>query len=613
MENYSYKIQCEVDIPFLGKVHFLKNFFVDRIETELKQHLRFSKLVLNSPHLEGLHFLLDIPLYKRNDFLNLLYYLSDVAVSQTSEKVNLKRYSVDIRGFLQFYFLMTEIAHFPYHFTFSRWIKRNNEILNYIINLLKELIVDNLSKTLKVSISTIKTDIISERNFEYRNFLLWSLLIGDVIVHKLEDIKNTENTKSITYESFKSFYELFTKFILFQYVLNREENLKLFIERKLYKEIIKEKDGEKERDLWDNFAKTFFHTQRLIKRIRHLSTMFIDAPNLLKLLNPSKEKIIQFLMLGTDDIEISFIYRFLGDFFFSESLTSTYIDFVENQIEKKKINSLFNELSSKTSNEPDKFEKVLDQLYFLVLENFTLKTKSQIDKFPKFSYYINLVRSTTNKSQESANKLLEKICKLCFIKKDADIEEISQKIKEVSELIKSPPEPFKKNKTFKKLGIQLIFWLISEILKKDSNSTIDIEPSYRTLVIYKDNDNKKPHIYSFIKDKAIELPLVPYEHEELNELLKIFNNQDASTRKVQGKQRSLIAFYSIIWKSPPNNNEIDFLIVEIKKEEIVIKLGEDENIEKKSWGKELRNLLKKQNWLEENNGRILSKRFTLTK
>ncbi len=189
MSEYTFKIVKDINIPSIGKRKFLKNKFVDELEHILEKD-SFLKYSFQYPHLEGLHKIFNIPKYTRKDFLNVLYYFSDLVVSKTFEKPQFE--NIDFHGFLQFYFLITEISHFPFYFIFCHWLKKENlhlYFLKFINSVVKEELENIFIKTNKYeplgkerfSFVLGRTQKIIEnklkKSFEFRVFYFLSLII----------------------------------------------------------------------------------------------------------------------------------------------------------------------------------------------------------------------------------------------------------------------------------------------------------------------------------------------------------------------------------------------------------------------------------------------------
>jgi len=147
-----------------------------------------------------------------------------------------------------------------------------------------------LNRTQKIIENKLK------KSFEFRVFYFLSLIILKYIECKY--IGSSE----ILGKYFEAFKSQFVKLIISQYIFNQNKFFEEFLKGNFYKYFvnINEKD-KKERDYWEKFCKNFIFSQRIIKRIRHSSTMFLDTRHLLFLIQPEENKLIEILSLQSDD------------------------------------------------------------------------------------------------------------------------------------------------------------------------------------------------------------------------------------------------------------------------------------------------------------------------
>jgi len=584
LSEYTFKIVKDINIPSIGKRKFLKNKFVDELEHILEKD-SFLKYSFQYPHLEGLHKIFNIPKYTRKDFLNVLYYFSDLVVSKTFEKPQFE--NIDFHGFLQFYFLITEISHFPFYFTFCHWLKKENlhlYFLKFINSVVKEELENIFIKTNKYEplgeerfrFVLNRTQKIIEnklkKSFEFRVFYFLSLIILKYIEYKY--IKGDEALGKY-FEAFKS---QFVKLIIFQYIFNQNKFFEEFLKGKFYKYFvnINEKDKE-EREYWTKFCKNFIFSQRIIKRIRHSSTMFLDARHLLFLIQPEENKLIEILSLQSDDVEESEIYNFLHNYHFSDDIKEIYLNILntykfQSFQERKKLVIL----KKKIENIKKNFEII--NLFEDIFNCFSLRNEyEKIFTYPKIFYIIKEKMYFKNNDKFKLHKdlitnFLDNILKLCVVKKRTkyffeNIKLLFSMLEQINNSFRGENKKIFENLIKIKLYIiNLILWYTNLILK-DFN--ILLELNYRSICFNKD------HYFLSVKNKLIHTETIPYTHNEVDNILKL-KNEELKTRYGE----DIIIFYSLscYFEKIFSTLEIDYLIVGKYQEKIEILLGEDENI-----------------------------------
>jgi len=546
-------------LPYIGKVNFSLGDKVEKIYNFLKENPTLKVLVdtLETPHLGIIHDVLNIPFYKRCDYLFIQWFLSYLFLSFQEElqrrKISTRIIPIDelvqTVEFFQFYFLVYNLGHLPYSFP----------IEEAIFTLNKELYFQDLKKLLEIYFSDKSPEIIqnttkiildscekSRRNIFYVNSLFIAHILKNELNHHFDGIEKI--------------VDQYIKIALVQ-ILNRtlrekQNSMNIFLKEKI------------DRENWTHFSRLFSY-YRLLKRIRDLSIVLLDSQFAYSKFIFNTDYTACILNFIEDDQNIGEMLRILNIQLYQHPSVLYWDNALKQQIlniplfKFQSINSIFLEKENR--------EKIYDQVEIIreKIKNENLKI------FPKS--FIKYIKKSNKKLK------INDFIRLLIINEKQDIKQKPQNIFiKIKEVIKKCNILDKESYKF---IAEWLLWALSALLRK-IKFAIEIDLNTTCFVII-ENEN----IIKFISlgKKLVEHDYF-FEHSEVNKLKSLI--ELIKNHHIKG-----FFFYSLDLVDISNNqqkNQIDYLFVFLLPDEdkISIFLGEDKDLDSKEHLEDFLNLLK---------------------
>ena len=536
-------------LPYIGKVNFSLGEKVERIYNFLKENSTLKVLVdtLETPHLGIIHDVLNIPFYKRCDYLFIQWFLSYLFFSFQEElqrrKISTRVIPIDKSvqtvEFFQFYFLVYNLGHLPYSFP----------IEEAIFTLNKELYSQELKKFLEIYFPDKSPEIIqnttkiilngcekSRRNIFYVNSLFIAHILKNKLNHHFDDIEKIVNQ--------------YVKIALVQ-ILNRalreqQNSMDIFLKEKI------------DRENWIYFSRLFSY-YRLLKRIRDLSIVLLDSQFAYSKFIFNTDYTACILNFIEDDQNIVEMLRILNIQLYKHPAVLYWDNELKKQIYTNRSLFKFQSIDSIFLKKENK-EKIYSQVEIIreKIKNENLKI------FPKS--FIKYIKTSDKKLK------INDFIRLLIINEKQDIERKPQNIFiKIKEVIQKCDILDKESYRF---IAEWVLWALSALLGK-FEFAIEIDLNTTCFVII-DNEN----VIKFISlGKKLVKHDYFFEHSEINKLKSLI--ELIKNHRIKG-----FFFYSLeLVKIPTNQqkNQIDYLFVFLLPDEdkISIFLGEDKDLDSK--------------------------------
>ena len=533
-------------LPYIGKVNFSLGEKVEKIFGILHENDKLKALVdvLDSPHLGIIHDVLNIPYYRRYDYLFTQWFLSYLFLSFQEE---LKRRKISTRiipgnelvqtvEFFQFYFLINNLGHLPYSFPVEEAIFSLNNELYYqeLKSLLKIYFTDSPSEIIENTTNIILDICKSSRRMI---FYVNSLFVANFF------------KKEFLEEELNKLVENYIKITLFQ-ILNRissEKPIEIFLKEKI------------SREDWCSYSKLFTY-YRLLKRIRDLSIVLLDSQFSYSKFIFNTEYIARILNFIEDDQVVTGMLRLLN----YQIYRHPALIYWENKLREQIFNSR-SLLMSESIESMFLNEKYKNKIYCEVEDiKKEIKEESRNNTLKFFPKSIFKYIKSTQKDRLNFKHLLYLLV--------VDEQEISKMIFEYINRIIINMDVFDR-KSYLFLS-EWVLWAISLLLTR-LDFSIELNLKTVCFILY------DPEVIQLISlgKKLVENNNYCYSHEELNKLEILI--ETLKKYNIKG-----FFFYSLELVNNSDDQqkwEIDYLFV-FKlpdQDKLLIFLGEDKDLNSK--------------------------------